>query len=81
MGLKDKLMAQAGTLAEKAKEVAADGKEKVEEMQAKRQRDNLLEELGGAAFALAKGTGPQSEVDRLVAAIDAHDAAQAASSA
>jgi hypothetical protein len=74
MSLKDKMMAQAGSLVEKTKELADQGKDKVEELQAKRARDQLMEQLGNAAYAAAKGAD-QSEVDRLVAAIDAHDAA------
>ena len=55
MSLKDKMMAQAGSLVEKTKELADQGKDKVEELQAKRQRDSLMEQLGNAAYAATKG--------------------------
>lgn len=81
MGLMDKVKAQAESLAEKAQQGVAQGKDKLEEVQAKRQRDALLEQLGAACFAEAKLGGSHDEVTRLIAAIEAHDAARAAEAA
>lgn len=77
MGLMDKAKAQAEVLAAKAQQGVAQGKEKIEEVQAKRARDALLEQLGAAAYAEVKGTGTHEEVERIVGLIDAHDAASA----
>lgn len=81
MGLKDKLKAQAEQLAEKAQAGVAQGKDKLEEVQAKRQRDNLLEQLGAAAYAEAKQGGSHDAVVALINAIEAHDIARAADDA
>ena len=50
MGFMDKVKSQAGALAEKAQEGAKAGQEKLSQMQAKKQADALLLELGGLVY-------------------------------
>lgn len=75
MGLMDKVKAQTATLAEKAQQGVAQGKEKLDDLQAKRARDSLLEQLGAAVHANERLGAPRDEVNRLLAELDAHDAA------
>jgi hypothetical protein len=62
MGLMDKMKTQAAVLAEKAQEGAKLGQEKLSQMQAKRQSDALLAELGGLVYLERVGRpSPNSE--------------------
>lgn len=72
MGLLDKVMEQAGTLAEKAQQGVDKGKDRIEEMQATRRGHALLGDLGSAYYAMVRGGGTQEAVDAAVAAMDAH---------
>lgn len=77
MGLMDKVKEQAATATAVAKDAAQKGQAKVEELQAKRAADSLLRELGSAVYSQHAGHGTarsQAEVDRLVAALQAHEA-------
>ena len=74
MGLMDKVKEQAGQLAEKGKQGMAQGQAKLDSMQSKKQIDSLLHDLGAATYAAERKGGPRAEVDRLLAAIDQHEA-------
>src|SRR4051812_10664884 len=78
MGLMDKVKAQAEQAVAKAqKGVAqgvAQGKEKVEEIQAKKHADALLRNLGAAYFAQQRSGGSADAVTAALAAVDAHAA-------
>ena len=78
MGLMDKVKAQTATLAEKAQQGVAQGKDKIDDLQAKRAKDSLLEQLGAAVYANERNGAPREEVNRLLAELDAHDAAHSA---
>lgn len=78
MGLLDKVKEQAATATAVAKDAAQKGQAKVEELQAKRVADGLLRDLGAAVYSQHAGHGtprPQAEVDRLIAALREHEAA------
>jgi hypothetical protein len=51
MGLLDKAKDQASKLADKAQEAGKAGQEKLKDVQAKRQADGLLRDLGAAVWA------------------------------
>ena len=76
MGLMDKAKAQAEQALAKAQQGVAQGvaqgKEKVEEIQAKRQGDALLRNLGAAYFAQQRSGGSAEAVAAALAAVDAH---------
>lgn len=65
MGLLDKVKAQAG-------QVAAQGQAKLGEVQAKRQADALLRELGHAYYRQQREGGPAGAVSDALAKVDAH---------
>lgn len=65
MGLLDKVKAQAG-------QVAAQGQAKLGEVQAKRQADALLRELGHAYFKQQREGGSAEAVSDALAKVDAH---------
>jgi hypothetical protein len=78
VGLLDKVKEQAATATAVAKDAAQKGQAKVEELQAKRVADGLLRDLGAAVYSQHAGHGaaqPQAEVDRLIAALREHEAA------
>ena len=78
MGLMDKVKEQAATATAAAKDAAQKGQAKVEGLQAKRAADSLLRDLGAAVYSQHAGHGtpqPQEEVNRLVAALQEHEAA------
>ncbi len=78
MGLMDRVKAQATVLAEKGKETARDSKAKFDQAQAKRRGDVLLRNLGALVYAERTGRGTpstQADIDKLVADIKAHEAA------
>ena len=57
MGLMDKVKEQAANAAKSAKEAAAKGQAKVDEMQAKRAADATLRQLGLAVYLQKAGRG------------------------
>jgi hypothetical protein len=78
MGLMDKVKAQATVLAQKTQETAREGKAKFDQVQATRRADAMLRNLGALVYAERTGRGApdtQSQIDRLVADISAHEAA------
>jgi uncharacterized protein (DUF2164 family) len=72
MGLMDKMKAQAEQAVSKAQHGVQQGQSKVNAMQAQRQLDHLLRELGAAYYAAQRQAGPQQAVDDALAAVDAH---------
>jgi len=72
MGLMDKVKAQAEQAVTKAQQGVAQGKEKVEELQAKRHADALLRNLGAAYYAQQRTGGSDNSVTAALAALDAH---------
>jgi hypothetical protein len=78
MGLMDKVKAQATVLADKAQTGMQQGQVKIQEMQAGKQVDHLLRELGAYVFLSERGrTQPDSEakVADLLSQLDALEAA------
>jgi hypothetical protein len=77
MGLLDKVKEQASTAAAAAKEAAAKGQNKIDELQAKKGADTMLRDLGALSYGSVVGReAPTSEADasRIVAALQAHEA-------
>ena len=72
MGLLDKVKAQAEQVAVKAQQGVSQGQAKLEEMQAKKQGDALLRELGAAYFAQQRSGGSADAVTAALAKVDAH---------
>ncbi|NSC23821.1 hypothetical protein FM076_22760 [Streptomyces albus subsp. chlorinus] len=57
---------------EQAQRSLAQGKEKVEEVQAQRAGNDLLRRLGAAYYAEQRGTGSAQEVQQALAAVQEH---------
>lgn len=57
---------------EQAQRGLAQGKEKVEEVQAQRAGNDLLRRLGAAYYAEQRGTGSAQEVQQALAAVQEH---------
>ena len=77
MGLLDKVKAQATAATEMAKDAAAKGQAKLDEAQAKKAAEGMLRDLGAAFYATKTGrTTPttDADIDRLVAALQQHEA-------
>ncbi len=77
MGFLDKVKTQATALAEKAQDGARAGQEKLSGMQAKRQADALLLELGGLTYLARAGRATpdgDAQVARLMDQLAAHEA-------
>ena len=74
MGLMDRLKVQAEQLAAQAKEgtaqVQAQVQAKVDEVQSRRTRDQLLRDLGAAYYAEVRQQGPHQAVEQALAALD-----------
>ncbi|MGD0312997.1 MAG: hypothetical protein ABSC90_11090 [Acidimicrobiales bacterium] len=68
MGLLDKVKAQATVLADKAQTGMQQGQTKIQEMQAGKQADHLLRELGAYVFLSERGRG-QADAEAKVAGI------------
>lgn len=71
MGLMDKVKAQAS-------ELAREGKAKYDQVQATRRADAMLRNLGALVFKERTGRGApdsQAQIDKLVADLSAHEAA------
>jgi hypothetical protein len=76
MGLLDKVKEQASAATAAAKEAAAKGQSKLDEMQAKKAADTMLRDLGALSYGSVVGREtPTSEADatRIVAALQAHE--------
>jgi hypothetical protein len=76
MGLLDKVKATAATATEAAKDAAAKGQAKLDEVQAKRAADAMLRDLGAGYYAMKTGrTTPttDAEMERLVSALRDHE--------
>ena len=74
MGLMDKVKAQAEQAVAKAQQGVAQGQSKIEEMQAKKQADALLRNLGAAYYAQQRSGGPAEAVTVALEALDKHAA-------
>lgn len=78
MGFMDKVKSQAGALAEKAQEGAKAGQEKLSQLQAKKQSDALLLELGGLVYVQQAGRpapGGEARVEAIMAELRSHEQA------
>jgi hypothetical protein len=74
--LLDKVKETATTAAEVAKDAAAKGQAKLDEVQAKKAADGILRDLGAAFYATKTGRSTpdtEPEIERLVAALQAHE--------
>jgi hypothetical protein len=78
MGFLDKVKAQAEQVATKAQQGMAQGQAKLDVMQAKKQADAILRDLGAAYYAEQRSGGPHSAVEALLAKLDEHTATQGA---
>jgi hypothetical protein len=77
VALLDKMKEQAAQAAQKAQQAAQAGQAKLDDVQAKKKEDSLMQELGAAVYAERTEGGSSAEVDRLVAEITAQRSAQA----
>lgn len=75
MGLLDNAARAAARATVKAQEGIAQGQAKANQMQAKRQADGLVRELGAAYYAQQRQGGSAAAVEAALAAVDAHVAA------
>ena len=76
MGLLDKVKATAATATEAAKDAAAKGQAKLDEVQAKKAADGMLRDLGAAYYATKTGRATPStdaDMEHLVAALQGHE--------
>ena len=72
MGLLDKVKAQAEQVAVKAQQGMSQGQAKLDAMQAKKQGDALLRDLGAAYYAQQRSGGSPDDVSAALAKVDAH---------
>ena len=78
MGLLDKVKEGAAQATAMAKDAAQKGQAKLDAVQAKRAADNLLRDLGAAAYSEKVGrAGPNNaaDIDRILAALEEHERA------
>jgi hypothetical protein len=75
MGLMDKVKQQAEQALAKAQQGVSQGQAKLDQVQAKRQTDALLRDLGAAYYAKERSGGPQDAVDAAMKMLDEHAAA------
>lgn len=75
MGFLDKAAKVAAQATVKAQEGIAQGQAKAGQLQAKRQADGLVRELGAAYYAQQRHGGSAEAVAAALAAVDAHVAA------
>lgn len=75
MGLMDKMKQQAEQAFAKAQQGVSQGQAKLDQVQAKRQADALVRDLGAAYYALQRTGGPQEAVDSAMKLLDDHVAA------
>ncbi len=77
MGLLDKVKATTAAATEVAKDAAAKGQAKYDEVQSKKVADGMLRDLGAALYATRTDRATpdtDSEIERLVAALQDHEA-------
>ncbi len=77
MGLMDKVKQQATAASVMAKDAAQKGQAKLEEVQSKKGADGMLRDLGAAYYATRTGRSTpttESDIERLVAALQTHEA-------
>jgi hypothetical protein len=72
MGLMDKVKAQAEQAVAKGKQGMSQGQAKLDAMQAKRQGDALLRDLGAAYYAQQRSGGSGDAVTAALTKVDAH---------
>jgi CBS domain-containing protein len=77
MSILDKVKTAAERARGQARQAAAQGRARLEEAQAWRQRTQLVRQLGEACYAEHSGQGEHEPVARALAALDAHAQAQA----
>lgn len=78
MGFMDKVKAQAEQAVAKAQQGMAQGQAKLDTIQAKRQADGLLRDLGAAYYAEQRQGGPHDAVEAVLGKLDEHVAANGA---
>lgn len=78
MGLMDKVKKASEQALSKAQEGVKEGRAKLDEVQAKRQWDALLRNLGAAVYAEQREEGPAAAVTAAMAALDDHARAHGA---
>jgi hypothetical protein len=81
MGLLDKVKAQATAATAVAKDAAQKGQAKLDEVQSKKGADGMLRDLGAAFYATKTGRdtpSTEADVERLVAALQAHESERGA---
>jgi hypothetical protein len=78
MGLMDKVKQQAEQALAKAQQGVSQGQAKLDQVQAKRQADALLRDLGAAYYASQRTGGSQEQVDAAMRLVDEHVAAHGA---
>ena len=75
MGFMDKIKEASQNVAAEAKKATAQGKEKLEDMQAKKKMDEAAKKIGYLVYReKTEGTPAGSEVDTLVTEMTAHQA-------
>jgi len=77
MGLLDKVKAQATAATVMAKDAAQKGQAKLDEVQSKKGADGILRDLGAAFYATKTGRATpttDADIDRLIAALQTHEA-------
>jgi hypothetical protein len=70
MGFMDKVTAQAEQAVAKTQQGVAQGQSKVEELQAKRQAEKLLRDLGAAVYAHQRTGGSDMAVNAVLQSLD-----------
>jgi hypothetical protein len=76
MGLLDKVKAQATAATEMAKDAAAKGQAKLDDVQSKKSADGVLRDLGAAFYATKTGRATpttDADIERLVGALQQHE--------
>ncbi len=76
MGLLDKVKAQATAATEMAKDAAAKGQAKMNDVQAKKTADGMLRDLGAAFYATKTGRSTpttETEIEQLVTSLQVHE--------
>ncbi len=79
MGLMDRVRVQAAQLAQLTQEAAREGREKLDQAQAKRRADAMFRDLGAALYAERTGrAGPDNnaKMERLIKALQRQEAEQ-----
>jgi hypothetical protein len=77
MGILDKMKEQAAVASAAAKDAAAKGQSKLDDMQAKKNAESMLRDLGALSYASVagrEGADAEASAQRLVAALQAYEA-------